>query len=259
MKLFQRLINLLKQFKLTQIKYHLNGKAIDLTGDNITISSTNFSVDKNGNISCKNAKITGGTIAITDTSSEGSGNNITMKNANDSNIKASIGSSGYDFETSNLRSYLFNGPSQINQHMRNSSASTAISSQVGGSESTTMLYVRSGNNYSYVKPSNIQSKEFINSSLESMKKNFEKLENGLDIVKATEIYKYNFKSQEDTDKKHIGFVIGDNYKYSKDITSSNDEGADTYSMVSVAYKAIQEQQELIEQLQNEIKELKGEK
>ena len=96
-------------------------------------------------------------------------------------------------------------------------------------------------------------------SLESMKKNFEKLENGLDIVKSTEIYKYNFKSQKDNDKKHIGFIIGNDYKYSKQITSTNNEGADTYAMVSVAYKAIQEQQELIEQLQNEIKELKGEK
>ena len=240
-------------------KYHLHGKAIDLTGDNITISSTNFSVDKNGNITCKNAKITGGTIAITDTSSQGVGNNITMKNANDSNIKASIGSSGYNFETSNLSSYLFNGPSLINQYMRNSNGSTAISSQVGSSESTTSFYVRAGDNYSYVKPSYMQSKEFVNSSLENMKKNFEKLDSGLEIVKATEIYKYNFKTQEDTDKKHIGFVIGDNYKYSKEITSSNNEGADTYSMVSVAYKAIQEQQEIIEQLQEEIKKLKEEK
>ena len=240
-------------------KYHLHGKAIDLTGDNITISSTNFSVDKKGNITCKNAKITGGTIAITDTSSQGVGNNITMKNANDSNIKASIGSSGYNFETSNLRSYLFNGPSLINQYMRNSNGSTAISSQVGSSESTTSFYVRAGDNYSYVKPSYMQSKEFVNSSLENMKKNFEKLDSGLEIVKATEIYKYNFKTQEDTDKKHIGFVIGDNYKYSKEITSSNNEGADTYSMVSVAYKAIQEQQEIIEQLQEEIKKLKEEK
>lgn len=96
-------------------------------------------------------------------------------------------------------------------------------------------------------------------SKEENKKNFEKLQNGLDIIKETDIYKYNLKSESDIAKKHIGFVIGDNYNYSKEITSENNDGVDTYSMISVAYKAIQEQQELIEQLQNEIKELKGEK
>lgn len=42
-----------------QTKYHLNGKQIDLTGDNITIKSDNFNVDAEGNLSCKNATIQG--------------------------------------------------------------------------------------------------------------------------------------------------------------------------------------------------------
>ena len=96
-------------------------------------------------------------------------------------------------------------------------------------------------------------------SREEQKKNFEKLESGLDIVNNTEIYKYNLKSQTDGDKKHIGFVIGKNYKYANEITAIDEEGkevgVDTYSMISVAYKAIQEQQELIQQLQDKIKEL----
>ena len=85
------------------------------------------------------------------------------------------------------------------------------------------------------------------------------LQNGLDIIKNTHIYKYNLKTQKDTDKKHIGFVIGKDFKYREEITSQNNDGVDTYSMISVAYKAIQEQQEQIEQLQKAIKELKGEK
>jgi hypothetical protein len=90
-------------------------------------------------------------------------------------------------------------------------------------------------------------------SLEERKKNIEKLENGLDIINSTEIYKYNFKNEEDTTKKHIGFVIGENYKYSKDITSNENDGVDIYSMVSVCFKAIQEQQAQIEELKNQIK------
>lgn len=93
-------------------------------------------------------------------------------------------------------------------------------------------------------------------SQEKYKKNFEKLENALDIVKQTDIYQYHLKNQHDEEKKHIGFVIGENYNYSQEITSPNNDGADIYSMVSVCFKAIQEQQEQIKMLKNEINQLK---
>lgn len=97
---------------------------------------------------------------------------------------------------------------------------------------------------------------FINYSQEDRKKNFEKLENGLNIIKDTDIYTYNFKNEEDNDKKHIGFVIGDKYKYSKELTNKDNTGVDAYAMVSVCFKAIQEQQKMIEDLQNQINKLK---
>ena len=78
----------------------------------------------------------------------------------------------------------------------------------------------------------------------------------MDIIKKTDIYKYNLKTEEDNCKKHIGFVIGDSYKYSKEITSGENEGVDIYSMVSVCFKAIQEQQKEIELLKNQINQLK---
>ena len=37
----------------------MHGKEINLTGDNTTIASTNFSVDKDGNMTCNNADIKG--------------------------------------------------------------------------------------------------------------------------------------------------------------------------------------------------------
>lgn len=94
------------------------------------------------------------------------------------------------------------------------------------------------------------------SSLESKKKNFEKLKSGLDIIKDIDIYKYNLKTEEDKTKKHIGFVIGDEYKYSNEITNNENDGVDLYSFVAVCCKAIQEQQEEIESLKREIKSLK---
>lgn len=93
-------------------------------------------------------------------------------------------------------------------------------------------------------------------SLERKKKNFEKLEdNAIETIKNIDIYKYNLKSEKDTDKKHLGFVIGDNYNYSKEVTSLDNTGVDNYSFTSLCCKAIQEQQKLIEKLQNKIEEM----
>lgn len=116
----------------------------------------------------------------------------------------------------------------------------------------TLSFVNSNNTRATItKDGDITCVSLTQTSLEEAKKNFEKLENGLDIVKATDIYKYNLKGQKDTDKKHIGFVIGDKYKYSKEVTSKENDGVDLYSFVSVCCKAIQEQQEQIEKLQKE--------
>ena len=58
-----------------------------------------------------------------------------------------------------------------------------------------------------------------------------------------------------TDKKHIGFVIGDNYNYSKEVTSLDNQGVDNYSFTSLCCKAIQELSTKVEELENKIKEM----
>lgn len=107
-----------------------------------------------------------------------------------------------------------------------------------------------------IRSSGITTPTLTQTSLAKQKKNFEKLQNNaLEILKKIDIYKYNLKSEKDTDKKHIGFVIGNNYNYSKEVTSADNQGVDNYSFTSLCCKAIQEQQEIIEQLQNKINEL----
>lgn len=93
-------------------------------------------------------------------------------------------------------------------------------------------------------------------SLAESKENFEKINNALNIIKNIDIYKYNLKGDKKSSKKHIGFVIGDKYNYSEEVTSNNNDGVDIYSFVSVCCKAIQEQQEQIEELKKEVETLK---
>lgn len=224
-----------EQVSIQAEKISLNGKTLNLA-DNMAIVSNNFNVDKNGNMSCNNAKISGGYIGVP------------LKDR-------------YDLGEANLGIEDTDGTMSTWVNGRGFHCKTDYSVFHADCGSNPEISIGSGNNTSSVKPTGITTPILTQTSLEEVKKNFEKLENGLDIVNNTEIYKYNLKSQTDGDKKHIGFIIGENYKYSKEITALDNEGkeigVDTYSMISVAYKAIQEQQEIINQLQEKIKELEG--
>ena len=82
------------------------------------------------------------------------------------------------------------------------------------------------------------------------KKNIKKYEkSGLDEVLNTDIYYFNYKEDENNAKSRVGTIIGEGYNCSKDIISQTGESISDYSRISVAYKAIQEQQEQIEKLQ----------
>lgn len=106
---------------------------------------------------------------------------------------------------------------------------------------------------------NIQTPVLTQTSKKENKKNFEKLKSGLEIIETIDIYKYHLKNQDDKSKKHIGFVIGEDFNYSKEVTSKDDDGVNLYSFISVCCKAIQEQQEEIENLKKEMEELKNAK
>ena len=214
------------------------GNAINLTSQNITITSDSFNVDKNGKVTCSDISITGGDIAL-------------VKKTNTEAIqvyKDSTKDNSYKAYMTNDAIGLVSGDHRIDLYVPPvSSDCVGIHLTNGTSAGATNIY-----NYGITTPTLTQT------SKESDKKNFEQLEKALDIIKQIEIYKYNLKNEDDNTKKHIGFVIGDSYKYAEEVTSNDNNGVDIYSFVSVCCKSIQEQQQLIEQLQKDIKELKGE-
>ena len=282
------------------------GKTINLTSDNTIIKSTNFNVDKNGNVTCNNANLSGkitatsGTIGGFSVIENGrlrstnkqvgmssstwrgdpafwAGNTDPWENPNwgtntpfvvtnegkliASDVQITGGNLNMisDGNTPTIKLGTYSGDQMemypSNFWMSYDYAGDTVSQylQKGGyyvvnedtGQSTTVWY------------DGIETPYLAQTSLESQKKNFEKYQNALETLKNIEIYKYNLKSEEDGTKKHIGFVIGDNYNYSKEVTSKNNDGVDIYSFVSLCCKAIQEQQTQIEELQKEIKELKG--
>lgn len=221
-------------------KINLTKEAITIDANRININGTvsangNFKVDKYGNMECNNGKFNG-SINLTDVSSSDTS-------------RFSVKGNGLEYYLNPGMFAFYNGNKYIITEMTETEMPTI------------MLGYDITHNWPYettwVSADGIDTPSLTQTSLAESKKNFEKLEdNAIELIKNIDIYKYNLKNENDTDKKHIGFVIGEDYNYSEEVTSSNNTGVDNYSFTSLCCKAIQEQQKIIEDLQRQINELK---
>ena len=208
----------------------LSGNTISLSGKKIKIASDNFNVDEKGKMTCVGAEISGKVIV-------GGDEEEPEFIATDGNFRTTVFPLGLLNEVNGEYAAVMKGGLGVGTY-----------TSTGMSEKVTI------NSEGIIAPKVTQT------SLAEQKKNFEKMkDNALNIIKTIDIYKYNLKSEKDTDKKHIGFVIGDDYKYAKEVTSIDNTGVDNYSFTSLCCKAIQEQQAIIEQLKKEIEKLKEER
>lgn len=232
-------------------KLNFKGKEFNLTSENISIKSDKFSVDKFGKVNCKDLVVDGGDITLIDDF--------------DGTSYFKISSHYYDSDTffgnflsENLSNgYRFSGAG--------SNYGTTFETNVelaawGSSNFMPFLSLKektNGTSYeTYVGTRNIVTPKLTQTSLKSNKKNFELFKKALDEIKNIDIYKYNLKFEDDTAKKHLGFVIGNNFNYSKIVTNDENDGVDLYSFISLCVQAVKEQQLEIEELKNETKELR---
>ena len=251
MKLFQKLIKVLNKFKSKPTKSVLNGKNINLTGDNTTITSNNFNVDEDGNMTCTNANINGGEVKLySETTTTTPSIKITSPTDSDTFVEMNSGVLRGHSRGFYATQFYYNIASLI---LTSSDGTKTIHA---GGYSTYKNEIEEDVITLNAMNGKVKCVQLEQTSLGTHKKNFEKFQdNALETIKKIDIYKYNLKNEEDGTKKHIGFVIGDNYNYSKEVTSLDNTGVDNYSFTSLCCKAIQEQQKIIEQLQEKIKEM----
>lgn len=245
----------LVQQQSTQTRFHLNGKEINLTSEDVSINSDNLQIDKNGNIN-----VYSDVSGMTDQSAS-----FTIQTRDLNNI-AKLFPNLLRFNKSNGYC-IFGTPGWPAVFLKNNNNANQIAMQISDTLGASILLGDAIDNATIsISLDGIKAPVLTQTSKESKKKNITEY-NGkaLDIVKESEIYTYNFKSEKDEDKKHYGFVIGDEggeYKTPEQVISNDREGIDTYSMTSILWKAfqeyIQEKDEQIKQLQNEINELKKE-
>ena len=239
--------------KLVQVELNgdaNNGSEFNVKADNINLEgyttiNNGFSVDNDGNATMNNATITGGSISL-------SGDTTTPKFT----IKSNLDNTKYtEYYPNSVRMWNNQKITLSISNAGNVAGIIARNSQNSDDElnmNAWYISIKNATNQTTIEPSGITTPTVTQTSLEQYKKNFEKLENAKEILKNTDIYKYNLKSDEDTDKKHIGFVIGDKFNYSEEITSKNNDGVDIYSMVSVLWQVVKEQEEEIKLLKERI-------
>lgn len=220
-------------------KISLSGKTLNL-GDNMAIVSNNFNVDSNGNMTCSNANITNGNITM-----RGENNKIRAVASNNSKTYAEIYSDERNSHVTVQDSSGFSASIEAGKY-RDGTPFSSIEAVAGDGDI---------NNATISCAGSMKATSFIPWSTLERKKDIELFKSGLEILNNVEIYMFRYKGQEKNSKKHIGFIINNDYKYSKQLTNDQNDGVDLYSFISVCCKAIQEQQEEIEELQNKIKEM----
>ena len=219
------------------------GNSINLSSKNITINSNNFNVDKDGKMTCNNATVKG---KITSSEIDGS----TIKLGGDEDHPEFIADTDDGYRTIIFPLGL------INEY---DMSGTYVAVEKGGI-GLGLFTDSSVEETASIEYNEIRIPIVSQTSLKEYKKNFEKIQyKAIDVIKDIDIYEYNLKHEKDTDKKHIGFVIGNDFNYSRKVTSSDNKGVDSYSFISLCCKAIQEQQEQIESLQRKIKEMEEDK
>lgn len=206
------------------------GSEINLTAQDISMIADNFKIDKTGHAEFNDIYITGGKIVLGGTEENPA---FYFVDSNDSNSLTKF------------------GPNWIYMSRNGKGI------QIVNTLSKPMIGLMDDELHTYVRSDLIETPVLTQTSLESIKKNFEHFENGLSLVEQTDIYKYHLKSQENNDKKHIGLVIGDNYRTPDELIQGN--GIDQYAMISVAWQAIKELNEKVKRLEEEIEVLKNER
>ena len=247
--------NLISEINASAENVNINSNKLNLEG--YTTINGGFIIDEEGNMSCNNATING---TVEGSIIKGS----TIKGTSENSIELKIGT---DVEDTTLPTSNSLEITRDNQRM------LSFGTRYWTTEELVQLVIKSKAHFftfqGYNQQEIVDAYEFRqrgggfnDASLESMKKNFKKLDNALELINNGDIYCYNMKVEKDNHKKHIGLVIpdlGGDYKTPEEVKSDDGKAIDLYSMVSVCWKAIKEQQEIIENLKNKIEVLENEK
>lgn len=223
----------------------------------MAIKSNNFNVDKNGNMTCNNGKFTGGKVKLFG-GSRGNANLVISEQEEyyNSNYSEILPGNVYISNKTGGNTGIYANADSANSHAYLYASNSGGVLVIGNSNASNFCVI-SGANSNMTIHGDIYANVYNYNSLSELKKNIKKYkENAIKIVKEGEIYEFNYNTENDKHKKHIGFIIGKEYKTPKIIVSENEKGIDSYSMASILWQAVKELSQKVEELENKLKEEK---
>lgn len=207
----------------TKSVYH--GKTINLTSDNIAVTSNALNIDKSGSM-----EFTG----------EEGNSNIKMFLKGNKNRFMRINPAQLIFknDTNGNELFLYNAINGVWIQLNSGNRKVIL---LNDGKEFTRMSLTDGTNTTTIEPVGIITPKLTQTSLKSKKKNIKKLKvNAIELIEKSDICLYNLKNEKEESKKHIGLVIGEGYTCPSEIISEDGQGIEQYSMISLAWKAIQE-------------------
>lgn len=232
-------------------KISLKGKTIDLSGDDVSIAGKVLSVNSNGE------------MKLVDTGSDNDEPSFTIEKGDGSDYTDAINKIFSDaimieskFLEGTMISMYFH---RARPHFDILESGVGMTTMMAGSIGLTNENIQTFySNYLETYVQNLVYSSISQRSLVSLKKNINNYnKNALELIKNGDIYEFNYKTEKDEDKKHVGFVIGNEYNTPSEFISKQGDGIDISNVVGILVKAIQEQQVEIENLKKEMEELKN--
>lgn len=101
------------------------------------------------------------------------------------------------------------------------------------------------------------SNSYNNISLLEKKKNIEEFNKGLELLENSNFYLYHYKDESDNSKKHIGLIIGGNYKTPEEFMNNTKDSIDLYSLISACGQGIKSLNNKLGSLEKRIIELES--
>lgn len=230
----------------------INANKLNING--VISANGNFKVDTSGNMTCNNGIFNGGKVDLIGGTKENSFFNI-YKDSNKINRNR--------FYATNDRFGVIGGASQ--RAITGEATTDGTTLFIGADENNYITSTVFGSGFDFASTNwhtsdsrtqvdayQITTPKLTQTSLENIKKNINKFtKDATAIINNSDIYEYNLKSDKDTDKKMIGFVIGEEYKTPSEVISKEGQAVELYSAIGILWKAVQELSARVEQIEKE--------
>ena len=223
--------------------------AKNLQLEGFTSINGNFTIDEEGNMTCNDAKINGAVIANGEKFSVDEEGNVVCKSATMENvtcenftIKNSTIQEGYIELKSTNGNSSFSVTDTSTDRLNSELSASLLNFNSNLSRNVAQIGVDGGSGNGFVSVSGVaECANLVQTSRQEKKKYIKKVDRkAIDLINNSDICQYQLKGEKATGHKHYGLVVGKDYNCASEVISENGKGVEIYSMVALAWKAIQE-------------------